>query len=86
MSNRVLAFASVVGGVGVTVFTRVFNATPSGLVGAVWYGFPFTWIRRYIVAPQYFPWHVAVPGLIADLAFWMVVFFLILILARRQVM
>jgi hypothetical protein len=83
MNNWILAFASVIGGAGITLFTRLFNSTPHDLVGAVWYGLPFTWIRRYIVAPQYFPWHIAVSGLIADLAFWILAFALILLLARR---
>ncbi len=75
--------ASVAFGVVITLLTGLYNSTPGGLVGAAWYGFPLTWIRRLVVAPQYYPWVVDYPGLVTDIVFWAVLIGITLSIAVR---
>jgi hypothetical protein len=70
-------------GVVVALLTGLYDNTPTGLVGATWYGFPFVWLRRLAIAPQYYPWVVDEAGLVYDLAFWVVAFGVILLLVLR---
>ncbi len=60
-------------GVAAALLTGLVDVTPDGLLGARWYGLPFTWIRRLIIAPQYYPWRVDWAGLAGDLVFWVAV-------------
>ncbi len=83
MSNRKIVLVSVVAGVAITILTMLYNGTPYLLVGAVWYGFPLTWIRRLVVAPQYNPWAIDYAGLVIDLCFWTLVSGAIIFLAKR---
>jgi drug/metabolite transporter (DMT)-like permease len=76
--------AAAVAGVVVTLLAGLYDNTPAGLVGAVWYGFPFVWLRRLVVAPQYYPWVVDLAGLAYDLAFWIVAFGVILFLFSKR--
>ena len=71
-SAKALAI-SIVAGVAAMLLTGLVNVTPSGLVGARWYGLPLTWLRRLIIAPQYFPWKADWGGLAGDLVFWVLV-------------
>jgi uncharacterized membrane protein len=68
--------------------TGLIVTTPPMLVGAVWYGYPLAWLYRMIVAPQYNPWTIDYANLAYDLAFWIVIFVVILmilgLLRRRQ--
>ena len=57
-----------------TLLTGLYSSTPAGFVGASWYGFPFTWIRMLVVAPEYNPWSVDVQGLACDLVVWVAAF------------
>lgn len=57
-------------GTAIAVLTALINVTPNGLVGAVWYGFPRSWLIRLVIAPQYYPWRIDVPSLAIDIAFW----------------
>ena len=70
----------VMGGVVITLATAVYNATPAGLVGATWYGFPLGWLIKRVVAPQYNPWALSYTGLVVDLVVWFIVMFIILML------
>jgi hypothetical protein len=74
--------ASIVIAVSVTLFTGAINSTPTLLLGAAWYGYPITWIRRLVIAPQYNPWRVDLPGLAIDLVFWFVITAVILFAVR----
>ena len=65
-------------GIVITLITGLINTTPAMLVGAVWYGFPFPWLIMYVVAPQYFPWHVRPVRLILDIVLWAIVVWVIL--------
>ena len=64
-------------GIIVTLVTGFVNTTP-GIVGATWYGWPMSWLKRLVIAPQYNPWRVTVGSLIVDIAFWFVVCWIIL--------
>ena len=68
---------SVAGSIALTLASGLIQSTPGALVGASWYGWPVTWIRKLVIAPQYNPWVVDWYGLIIDLIFWFVVFYVI---------
>ena len=72
-----LIFA-IIGGIIITLITGLFEHTPSGLMGAVWYGYPLAWLVQMIVAPQYFPWVVRPFRLIIDIVVWAIVVWIIL--------
>ena len=74
---------AVIGGIVITLITGLINTTPGMLVGAVWYGFPFHWLIMYVVAPQYFPWHVRPVRLILDIIVWTIVVWVILFLVSK---
>lgn len=67
--SRLVMFA-VIGGVMATFLTGLIENTPTGLVGAVWYGYPLAWLIRMVVAPQYSPWVVEPFQLILDIILW----------------
>lgn len=48
------------------------------LVGAVYYGYPFAWLERLIIAPQYFPWVVRPLRLVIDIVVWTIIVWVIL--------
>jgi hypothetical protein len=73
MKNCKSILGSIGGSVVITLITGLYNGTSGGLVGAVTYGFPLAWLRRLVIAPQYFPWRVIIPGLIVDLVIWFLV-------------
>lgn len=62
--------ASAAIGLGAALLTGLLDVTPTDLVGATWYGYPFSWLRRLIIAPQYNPWRVDWPNLVLDLLVW----------------
>ena len=76
--------ASLAAGALATLATGLYNSTPNGLVGAVWYGLPFTWIRELVISQQYFPWRIDAFGLIADIVVWAIVAAVVLWLAQRR--
>ena len=78
MKNIAMCIGSVVGGAVVTGITGLVNATPGGLVGAAWYGWPTTWLYRLVIAPQYNPWRVHPVSLAIDLVFWIIVVHMVL--------
>ncbi len=81
--NKIIWLWPVLAAVAVTLVTGLYDGTPAGLLGAIWYGLPFTWIRRLVMAPQYFPWGVDVLGLAADVVFWTIAVAVLSWLARR---
>jgi hypothetical protein len=83
MSEKTL-LASVVAGMGMTLLTGLFENTPSRLVGAVHYGYPFAWLVRLVVAPQYSPWNVSTPDLVGDIVTWSMILGIILFVLRRE--
>jgi hypothetical protein len=83
MNSKVL-LASVLGGAAVTSLTGLISNTPSMMVGAVHYGFPFAWLVRLVVAPQYFPWQVNVVNLIFDVTVWSLITGIVLSVLRKK--
>ena len=81
MCKKLIA-ESVIGGIAITLLSYLYNGTPS-IVGAVWYGFPLTWIRYLVVGPQYNPWAVDIVGLVVDVVVWSVVVGVVLFVLQR---
>ena len=55
------------------------------LVGADYYGYPFPWLIRLVLAPKYFPWRVNLLYLIADIVAWALISVaVLLIIAHRR--
>ncbi len=71
---------SVIGGVIVTLITGLISNNPRMVIGAMRYGYPFSWLIRLIIAPQYFPWRVNLTNLIVDIVIWSVVVGIIIFL------
>ncbi len=67
-----LLVIGVIAGVLLALLTGLINTT-SNVVGAEWYGFPFTWLIKMMLAPQYYPWTIQYLQLVADLAVWILV-------------
>ena len=83
MVNVKILISSIIGGVIITLMTGLIINTPPMLVGAVWYGYPLAWLIRRVVAPEYFPWHVSVLNLIADIIIWAVIIGIVLLVLAR---
>ena len=81
--NVKILLSSIIGGVIITLLTGLISNTPSMWVGAVLYGYPLAWLIRRVVAPEYFPWHVNVLNLIADIIIWAVIVGLVLLVLAR---
>jgi len=82
MNVRILLLA-ITGGVIVTLLTGLISNTPPLLVGAVYYGYPFAWLIRLVIAPQYFPWRLNVLNLVGDLVVWAVIIGIVLSIVTR---
>lgn len=83
MNSRVITLAVVLG-VIITLGTGLLPNTPAFLVGAEHFGYPFAWLIRMVVAPEYFPWNVDFANLILDIILWTMVIALILLLSKRM--
>jgi hypothetical protein len=68
---KILIF-SLIGGVLITLLTGLLSNTPALLLGAEHYGYPFAWLFRLILAPEYFPWRVDALALAADVVVWII--------------
>jgi hypothetical protein len=72
---------AIVAGVVITLITGLLSSTPSGLVGAVWYGYPLNWINRLVIAPTAGnPWVVQWVNLVVDIVVWSIVALIVLML------
>ncbi|MCW4043343.1 MAG: hypothetical protein NWE90_06435, partial [Candidatus Bathyarchaeota archaeon] len=71
---------SVIGGAIITLVTGLISNNPRMLIGAMRYGYPFSWLIRRIIAPQYFPWRVDLTHLIVDIVIWSIVVGIIIFL------
>ena len=81
MVNVKLLLSAIIGGVVVTLLTGLIpNAM---LLGATHYGYPFAWLFRLVLAPEYYPWRVDALFLIADLLVWIVVARIVLFALKR---
>lgn len=82
VSNGRLAIISIVTGIIITMVTGLLES-PQRLLGATWYGYPLTWIRKLVLAPQYNPWKVDFMGLAIDIIFWSIVAFAVFFVIKR---
>lgn len=78
MKSKIFMY-SIIGGVIITIVTGLIN-TANRLIGATRYGYPFSWLIRMIIAPQYFPWRIDLTNLILDIVIWSVVVGIIIFL------
>ena len=77
---------AIVGGIIITLISGLLNLTPPGLVGATWYGYPFSWLQWRAIGPQYNPWFITpVSGLVGDIVVWAVVILIILLVVGYMV-
>jgi hypothetical protein len=79
-----IILAAILGGVIVTLLTGSLSNMPHMLVGATHYGYPFAWLTRLVIAPQYFPWRFNILTLIADIVIWTLVIGIILFVFSRR--
>jgi len=79
-----IILAAILGGVIVTLLTGLISNTPPMLVGATHYGYPFAWLTRLVIAPQYFPWRFNILTLIVDIVIWTLVIGIILFVFSRR--
>ncbi|MCL4379129.1 MAG: hypothetical protein M1160_03025 [Candidatus Marsarchaeota archaeon] len=86
MRKTVLFATAVDAGVLLTFITGLLPATPTGLVGAAWFGWPMAWLYRLVIAPQYFPFTLNWAGLIVDFVAWFIIalIFVFIINAARK--
>ncbi|MEM2902481.1 MAG: hypothetical protein QXO32_07125 [Candidatus Bathyarchaeia archaeon] len=82
MNGKILVSA-IIGGVMVALLTGFIPNTPARLLGATHFGYPFAWLIRMVVAPQYFPWRVNPTNLIADIVVWAIIVGLIVFAVSR---
>mgnify|MGYP001078044326 CR=1 FL=1 len=82
MNVRILLLA-ITGGVIVTLLTGLISNTQPLLVGAIHYGYPFAWLTRLVIAPEYFPWRIDVLNLVADMVGWTVIIGIVLSVMTR---
>jgi len=66
----IILVSSAAVGATAALLTALLQLTPSGLVGATWYGYPLPWLYRLVLAPQYYPWRVSWQNLILDAGLW----------------
>ena len=81
MTSRFLI--SLLGGEIVTLLTGLVSNTPAMLVGAIYYGYPFPWLIRLVIAPQYNPWRIDVPNFFADIVIWFVIVAIVVFVVER---
>jgi hypothetical protein len=82
--NAKILFSAIIGGVIITLLTGLISNMKAMLVGATHYGYPFAWLIRLVIAPQYFPCRFNVLFFIADIIIWaLIVGIILFILSRR---
>ena len=79
---KTLVFA-LVGGVVITLITGLVNHTPEMLVGASYFGYPFSWLEMMIVAPQYFPWVLRPVRFVLDIVVWTIIVWVVLFVVSK---
>ena len=82
MNAKAIVF-TITGGLVITLLTGSIPNTPAMLVGATHFGYPFAWLIRMVVAPQYFPWKVNPLNLIGDIIVWAITFGAVVFAASR---
>jgi len=80
--NKKVVLGGIVGGIVLTLLTGFIEA-PS-MMGATNYGYPFVWLTQYIIAPEYFPWHVHPVRIVLDVIVWSIIVALVLYVFFRK--
>ena len=75
---------AVIGGVIVTLVTGLISNTPPMRAGATLFGYPFPWLDRMVLPPQYNPWQVDILNLVADIIAWSIIIGIILFVVARS--
>lgn len=84
MKTWKLFVVALVLGIVITGLTGLIETPGTALIGATWYGLPFSWLKYLVVGPQYSPWSVnPITNLIADIIIWTVVVFIVLFIATK---
>ncbi len=73
MKNLNNVWKSAAGAIVVTLASALVPSTPGQLVGASWYGWPITWLRKLVIAPQYNPWVIDWYSLVLNFIIWFIV-------------
>jgi hypothetical protein len=83
--SRKILLSATINGIAITLLTGLIPNRTTMLVGADYYGYPFPWLIRLVLAPQYFPWRVNLLFLIADIVAWALISVVVLlIIAHRR--
>jgi len=82
MDVKMLA-SSILGGIVIALLTGLVPNTPPMFVGATHYGYPWAWLIRLVVAPEYFPWRTDVLNLIGDIIVWAIMVGIILLIVGK---
>jgi hypothetical protein len=82
MNMKMLVF-SIIGGVVITLLTGLISNTPM-LLGATHYGYPFAWLIRLILAPEYFPWRINTVNFVVDIIIWAFIVGIILLIVKKK--
>lgn len=83
MNLKILTFSIVFGGI-ITLLTGLMPNTERELIGATHYGYPFAWLIRRILAPQYFPWRINVLNLVANIVIWAAIVCIALLILKKK--
>jgi hypothetical protein len=60
----------IVLGVAISLATGLITNTPAQLACAAWYGYPFAWLTRNVIALQNNPWKADLLRLLLNVVFW----------------
>jgi cytochrome b561 len=71
-----IVVSAVIIGIVITLITGIINTTPSGLVGASWYGWPFAWRIIPVVPNPEASYDIA--EFIGDWVVWSIVAFVVM--------
>jgi len=82
MNMRMLVL-SIIGGAVITLLTGLIPNTPM-LLGATHYGYPFAWLFRLILAPEYFPWRINAVNFVVDVIVWAFIVGIILFIVKKK--
>lgn len=83
MKAKTLLPIMIGSGTGITLLTGLIPNTKPGQVGATNYGFPFAWLIKLIIAPQYFPWQANMLNFAVDILIWTVIGIALFVLVKK---
>jgi large-conductance mechanosensitive channel len=81
VKNAILVIAAAVIGAVITLLTALINVTPSGLVGATWYGWPLAWRYNLVTYPPATTFSYL--NIVADIVIWGIIAAIVLFIALK---